>query len=256
MSKSLAHPFDICPEHGQLLKAKMSTPEHSNKRQRMGECSQGATSVHHLRLGMTLVKNFLKHKEQIEIVQMCQHLDVGPGGFYQPEYKNGGKLKLWMMCLGKNWDPVSCSYGTIRSFDGAQAPAIPEEFKKNAQSAINAVGGVPLINPDICIVNFYNDTGRLVLHQDKDESRSSIEQGLPVVSMSIGDTAEFMFGDTRDKSKASKINLHSGDVLIFGGESRLLFHGISHLKPHTAPTWLKEETGLRPGRLKLTFRQY
>ena len=207
MSKSLAHPFDICPEHGQLLKAKMSTPEHSNKRQRMGECSQGATSVHHLRLGMTLVKNFLERKEQIEIVQMCQHLDVGPGGFYQPEYKNGAKLKLWMMCLGKNWDPVSCSYGTIRSFDGAQAPAIPEEFKKNAQSAINAVGGVPLINPDICIVNFYNDTGRLVLHQDKDESRSSIEQGLPVISMSIGDTAEFMFGDTRDKSKASKINL-------------------------------------------------
>ena len=88
------------------------------------------------------------------------------------------------------------------------------------------------------------------------ESRSSIEQGSPVVSMSIGNTVEFMFGDTRGKSKASKINLDSGDVLIFGGESRLLFHGISHLRPHTAPTWLKVETGLRPGRLNLTFRQY
>ena len=112
------------------------------------------------------------------------------------------------------------------------------------------------MNPDICIVNFYNNTGSLGLHQDKDESRSSIERGLPVVSISLGDTAEFMFGDTRDKSEASKLNLDSGDVLIFGGESRLLFHGISHLKPHTAPTWLKEETGLRPGRLNLTFRQY
>ena len=172
------------------------------------------------------------------------------------EDKNGAKLKLWMMCLGKNWDPVTCSYGAMRSLDGAQAPAIPEGFIKKAQSAINMVGGVPQINPDICIVNFYNDTGRLGLHQDKDESRSSIEKGLPVISISIGDTAEFMFSDTRDRSKVSKINLDSGDVLIFGGESRLLFHGISHLRPHTAPTWLKEETGLRPGCLNLTFRQY
>ena len=76
----------------------------------------------------------------------------------------------------------------MRSIDGAQAPAIPEEFIKKAQSAINMVGGVPQINPDICIVNFYNDTGRLGLHQDKDESRSSIEKGLPVISISIGDT--------------------------------------------------------------------
>ena len=205
---------------------------------------------------MTLVKNFLTHEEQVKIVQVCRHLGVGPGGFYQPEFKNGAKLKLWMMCLGKNWDPVSYSYGTTRSFDGAQAPAIPEEFRRSAQSALNTVNGVPLMSPDICIVNFYNNTGRLGLHQDKDESRSSIERGLPVVSISLGDTAEFMFGDTRDKSEASKLNLDSGDVLIFGGESRLLFHGISHLKPHTAPTWLKEETGLRPRRLNLTFRQY
>ena len=205
---------------------------------------------------MTLVKNFLTHEEQVKIVQVCRHLGVGPGGFYQPEFKNGAKLKLWMMCLGKNWDPVSYSYGITRSIDGALAPAIPEEFKRSAQSAVNAVDGVPLINPDICIVNFYTDTGRLGLHQDKDESKNSIEQGTPVISISIGDTAEFVFGDTRDKTKASKINLDSGDVLIFGGESRLLFHGVSHLKPHTAPTWLNEETGLRPGRLNLTFRQY
>ena len=156
----------------------------------------------------------------------------------------------------KNWDPMSCSYGATHSFDGAQVPAILEEFKKNAQSTINAMGQVPLINLDICIVNFYNDTGRLGLHQDKDESRSSIELGLPVISMSIGDTVEFMFGDNRDKSKASKINLDFSDVLKFRGESRLLFHGISHLKPHTTTTWLKEETGLRRRHLNLTFRQY
>ena len=203
MSKLLAHSFDICPGHGQTLKAKRATRQHSNKKPRMGECSQDAASVHHLRSGMTLVKNFLTRKEQVEMVQMCRHLGVGPGGFYQSEYTNGAKMKLWMMCLGKNWDPTSCSYGATRSFDGAQAPAIPGKFINNAQSSITMVGKVPLINPDICIVNFYNDIDRVGIHQDKDESRSNIEQGLPVVSMSIGDTLEFMFGDTKDKSKAA-----------------------------------------------------
>ncbi|KAJ1293572.1 hypothetical protein BS78_01G078800 [Paspalum vaginatum] len=112
------------------------------------------------------------------------------------------------------------------------------------------------INPDICIINYYNNVGKLGLHQDKDESRKSINQGLPVISVSIGDMAEFLFSDTRDKDRATKINLESGDILILGGRSRLLFHGISHVKPNTAPTWLKEETDLRPGRVNLTFRQY
>ncbi|KAJ1268318.1 hypothetical protein BS78_07G125700 [Paspalum vaginatum] len=106
------------------------------------------------------------------------------------------------------------------------------------------------------MVNYYNDVGKLGLHQDKDESRRSISQGLPIVSVSIGDTAEFLFGNTRDKDRATKINLESGDVLILGGRSRLLFHGVSHVKLNTAPTWLKEETGLRPGCVNLTFRLY
>jgi alkylated DNA repair dioxygenase AlkB len=79
---------------------------------------------------------------------------------------------------------------------------------------------------------------------------------LPVVSFSLGETAEFLYGDTRDKEKVSKVDLESGDVLIFGGRSRLMFHGVSSMKPRTAPKWLTDETSLRPGRLNLTFRQY
>jgi alkylated DNA repair dioxygenase AlkB len=92
--------------------------------------------------------------------------------------------------------------------------------------------------------------------QDKDETRASLDKGLPVVSFSIGETAEFLYGDVRDVDKASKIDLESGDVLIFGGESRLVFHGVSNVKPDTAPSWLTDETSLRPGRLNLTFRKY
>ena len=83
------------------------------------------------------------------------------------------------MCLGKNWDPDSRSYGDTRPFDGAQPPTIPEEFRKYVQDAIqasheilkqrigavNAVEELPLMSPDICLVNFYNSSGRLGLHQ-------------------------------------------------------------------------------------------
>jgi len=83
------------------------------------------------------------------------------------------------MCLGKIWDPDSRSYGDTRPFDGAQPPTIPEEFRKYVQDAIqashellkqnigavNAVDELPLMSPDICLVNFYNSSGRLGLHQ-------------------------------------------------------------------------------------------
>lgn len=79
---------------------------------------------------------------------------------------------------------------------------------------------------------------------------------MPVVSFSLGDTAEFLYGDVEDADKASKIDLESGDVLVFGGQSRLIFHGVSRIKPKTAPSWLAVQSNLRPGRLNLTFRQY
>ena len=77
-----------------------------------------------------------------------------------------------------------------------------------------------------------------------------------MVSFSIGDSAEFLYGDQRDVDKANKVELESGDVLIFGGSSRHIFHGVTAIKPNTAPNALLEETNLRPGRLNLTFREY
>lgn len=92
--------------------------------------------------------------------------------------------------------------------------------------------------------------------QDRDESIESLKKGLPVVSFSIGDSAEFLYGDQRDANKAENLILDSGDVLIFGGESRHVFHGVASIIPNSAPRFLLEETRLLPGRLNLTFRQY
>jgi alkylated DNA repair dioxygenase AlkB len=122
------------------------------------------------------------------MVKLCQRLGVGPGGFYRPGYKDGAKLSLQMMCLGMNWDPDSNSYGYTRSFDGAQPPNIPEEFRNFVLDAIkvshelleksmgvaNVMEELPPMSPDICIVNFYGTSGKLGLHQVQSITFSNI----------------------------------------------------------------------------------
>ena len=92
--------------------------------------------------------------------------------------------------------------------------------------------------------------------QDRDESRESLQKGLPVVSFSIGDSANFLYGDERNVKEAKSVILESGDVLIFGGESRHVFHGVPSVLPNSAPKQLLRDSCLSPGRLNLTFRQY
>ncbi|KAI0531183.1 hypothetical protein KFK09_000736 [Dendrobium nobile] len=189
-------------------------------------------AVQYLRPGMILLKKFLGHMDQVKIVSKCRELGVISGGFY------GAKLNLQMMCLGKDWNPESGLYDKSRSFHGAVPPKIPEELRKLVDRALNAYHGflrtytnnveeIPNMSPDICIVNFFSYSGRLGLHQDKDESEESFRKRLPIVSFSIGDSAEFLYCDVRgDENKAEKVKLESGDVLIFGGDAGHIFNGV------------------------------
>ncbi|XP_044487484.1 uncharacterized protein LOC123212423 isoform X2 [Mangifera indica] len=263
--------FDICPPKTGtpiLLKPSLLVTNRQ-KRNQVKLDTEGPTRIA-LRSGMVLLKNYLFTSDQVKIVKECRNLGLGPGGFYQPGYRGGATLHLNMMCLGKNWDPQKRVYEDIRSIDGAKPPIIPAYFNQLVREAIkdshalignNSVAQnvetiLPMISPDICIVNFYKASGKLGLHQDRDESQESLEKGLPVVSFSIGDTAEFLYGDEEDVTKAQRVNLESGDVLIFGGKSRHIFHGVRAIITPTTPKALQEETNIRPGRLNLTFRQY
>ncbi|XP_027350067.1 uncharacterized protein LOC113861450 [Abrus precatorius] len=254
-------PFDICPPKqpgSVVLKPSLLVKNREIRNQMRGNVDK----VLSLRPGMVLLKSYLTLSEQVKIVEKCREMGVGGGGFYQPGYGEGTQLHLKMMCLGKNWDPLTTQYGEQRPFDGAKPPHIPPEFHNLVHNAIGDANAhipnnpLPSISPDICVVNFYSQNGRLGLHQDKDESAESLRLGLPVVSFSVGDSADFLYGDDRDAYKAQKVVLQSGDVLIFGGHSRNVFHGVTAIHRNTAPDLLLQQTNLRPGRLNLTFRQY
>jgi alkylated DNA repair dioxygenase AlkB len=89
------------------------------------------------------------------------------------------------------------------------------------------------------------------LHQDKDESAETIQRGVPVVSVSVGDTANFLFGGMKRRDPVQKILLASGDAFVFGGGSRLRYHGVSSIVAGSSPPSLAFA-----GRLNLTFRQF
>ena len=200
--------------------------------------------------GAAWLKNWLPVEAQVRLADRCRALLAGPGGGYTPTVRGGGKMHVQMMCFGRHWNPLTYTYETTRGdYDDLPVQAVPEEWVDIASAAAHDAGFA--FRPDICLVNFYGADGRMGLHQDKDESPASIEAGVPVVSLSVGDTARFLFGGTRRRDPVDAIVLESGDAFVFGGPARLRYHGVSRIVPGTAPSTL----GLA-GRLNLTFRQF
>lgn len=99
--------------------------------------------------------------------------------------------------------------------------------------------------PQACLVNFYDEKARMSLHQDRDEQDFSA----PVVSVSLGDDCRFRIGATERNGPTVSLRLASGDVLVLGGQSRLAYHGVDRIYPHTSPL-LKNG-----GRINLTLRR-
>jgi DNA alkylation damage repair protein AlkB len=187
---------------------------------------------------------------QRALLDRCRLLLDGDVPAYVPIVRGGGKMHVRMLCLGRHWNGKTYRYEPTRTdFDNLPAPPIPDDFRKLAVETAASVGMT--LEPDICIINYYDAEGRMGLHQDKDEGERSIAAGLPVVSVSLGDTARFLLGGTRRRDPIDTVMLESGDAFVFGGPSRLRYHGVSRIIPRTAPPELGFE-----GRVNLTFRQY
>lgn len=200
--------------------------------------------------GVVWLQKYLPLDEQQALVGRCRAIIDGPAGGYVPAVRGGGRMRVRMVCLGRHWNPLTYRYEAMRAdYDQAPVPPVPADLAALA-TRVAAAGGYGF-QPDICLINWYGPDGRMGLHQDKDESRASLEAGLPVVSISLGDTARFLFGGLRRRDPVDPILLESGDAFVFGGPARLRYHGVSRIVPGTAPPGLGIE-----GRFNLTFRQY
>ena len=200
--------------------------------------------------GAVWLQHYLTDDQQRAIAERAIALLDGPNGGYVPTVRGGGKMHVRMLCLGRHWNPLTYRYVSTRAvYDGAPAPSIPPEWVAVARDAAAAAGFDA--SPDVCLINWYGGDGRMGLHQDKDESRASIEAGAPIVSLSIGDTARFLFGGERRREPIQTLWLESGDAFVFGGAARLRYHGVSRIvsNPLSSPLSIG-------GRLNLTFRVY
>ena len=200
--------------------------------------------------GTIHVPGALTLEEQAAIAAQCFELGDRPAGRYTPVLRSGSTMSLQMLCLGRHWNPKTYSYESTRSdHDSLPAPPLPDNLRELA-SRLAADAGMAL-EPDVCIVNYYSTAGRLGLHQDKDERSDTLRAGIPIVSLSIGDAADFLIGGLARWDPTKKIRLRSGDAVVMGGPSRLRFHGIGRVHPDTAP----RGCGMQSGRINLTFRQ-
>src|SRR5947209_9170298 len=134
-------------------------------------------------------------------------------------------------------------YSPTDPVSGQPWPSMPSVFLELAGDAAKQAG-FDHFRPDACLINRYQPGARMSLHQDKDEK--DVEQ--PIVSVSLGLPAVFLFGGFTRSSAAVRLPLEHGDVVVWGGEDRLRYHGVVPLKPGTHPL-------VGSYRLNLTFRK-
>ncbi|MCW7538599.1 DNA oxidative demethylase AlkB [Aquabacterium sp. A7-Y] len=145
--------------------------------------------------------------------------------------------------LGWTSDRHGYRYTRIDPQTGQPWPAMPEAFLQLARAAAQETG-FDAFEPDACLVNRYLPGSRLSLHQDRDE----LDFSAPIVSVSLGVPAVFLFGGLRRSDKATRIPLLHGDVVVWGGVDRLRYHGVLPLKEQQHPLLGRQ-------RVNFTFRK-
>jgi alkylated DNA repair protein (DNA oxidative demethylase) len=162
---------------------------------------------------------------------------VTPGGFTMSVAMTNCGSYGWIS------DRSGYRYDPLDPLTGNPWPGMPESFLLLAENAATAAGFTEF-NPDVCLVNCYEPGARLSLHQDRDE----VDFNQPIVSVSLGVPAIFLFGGLRRKDKPMRVPLVHGDVVVWGGTDRLRYHGIMPPKENHHPVFGNQ-------RINLTFRK-
>lgn len=165
-----------------------------------------------------------------------RHL-ITPGGFRMSVGMTNAGLLGWVS------DRRGYRYDPIDPLCGEPWPEMPEAFQQLAATAA-AQAGFAGFAPDACLINRYEPDARLSLHQDRDEH----DLGQPIVSVSLGLPAVFLFGGMQRVDSQIRVPLAHGDVVVWGGPARLRYHGVLPLKPG-------HHHALGGVRINLTFRK-
>jgi len=174
--------------------------------------------------------------ERIAKAAPFRHL-VTPGGYTMSvAMTNCGRVGWVSDRTGYRYDPADPESGSIW-------PPIPELFVSLARRAA-AEAGFPDYHPDACLINRYAAGAKLGLHQDRDEE----DPWSPIVSVSLGLPAVFLWGGKRRADPVRRLRVENGDVAVWGGPARFVYHGVAPLKAGEHPL-----TGA--ARLNLTFRK-
>lgn len=141
----------------------------------------------------------------------------------------GGKSMSVAISNAGDWGWISdvngYRYSAVDPLTGHAWPAIPDFLYEQAVAAA-AAAGYPSFAPDACLINRYQPGARMGLHRDQDE----VDFAAPIVSVSLGLPCSFLWGGLARQNPVKRLVLTHGDVLVWGGPSRLVFHGVSPLK--------------------------
>lgn len=162
----------------------------------------------------------------------------------------GRPMTVEMLCLGWHWQPYRY---TRHAGDAGGATVLPMPewlVDLGRRAVLDAYGDAEAAaeyEADTALVNYYGPAAKMGMHQDRDERVLS-----PVVSLSVGDSCTFRFGNTESRARPyTDVTLESGDLFVFGGSCRLAYHGVVRVLPGTAP----KGCGLTGGRLNVTLRE-
>jgi alkylated DNA repair protein (DNA oxidative demethylase) len=194
--------------------------------------------------GAVHVPGWLDARDQRELVEACRAWARPPAGLRTVRTPGGGTMSARQVCLGWHWYPYRYAR-TVADGDGAPVKPFPDLLGDLGRRAVRDTLGGPEPAFDIALINFYDADARMGMHRDSDEKSDA-----PVVSLSLGDSCVFRFGNTETRNRPwTDVELRSGDLFVFGGPSRLAHHGVLRIHPGTAPPGL----GLS-GRLNITLR--
>ncbi|WP_435036430.1 DNA oxidative demethylase AlkB [Pseudomonas neuropathica] len=213
--------FDLFADH---------EPEQRPRAEKIGEQSW---LLHGFAL--PLIEQILPALDAILVAAPLRHM-VTPGGFSMSVGTSSCGPLGWIT------DRHGYRYSSVDPLSDLPWPAMPEVFSTLAQSAA-AQAGFSGFNADSCLINRYVPGAKMSLHQDKDEKAYSA----PIVSLSLGLPAMFLFGGFSRSDKSQRIALLHGDMVVWGGVDRLRYHGVLPIKQGRHPL-------LGEQRINLTFR--